>query len=489
MTRGGSEGERDASRAALWCCLGAGFSTLLDATVVAYTAPAVAETLGASAGGLQWFLASYSLTFGLGLVPAGRLGDAYGRRSLFVVGLVLFLLGAVASAVAPDVALLTTGRLAQGIGAGFVSAQVLGVIQDLFVGTARIRALGAYTAAGAVAAVTGPLLAGALLWLLPPDPAWRIVLLLPVPFTLVTIILALRSLPKQSRARPPAGLDIPGILLLGALVVLVTLPVIDPGMPAPAIVGIVAAALALAGVLAVWERRYGRRGRLPLFVPALMRSRGFVVGNAVALLWFGSIMATSTVVTIYFLQFQGVPAVIVAAALIPSSVARLIGSRISAPLFQRFGARLLTFGLVLHVSCLTVIALSTLIWDGWALFIAVMIVELLLGSSGGLVEPPMRAVVLGFSPPGFNGVAASFLQLTQRLSATFFIALATGVLLGFGGAVSTESLRIALAICVVAATGAIFCSMHPAMRSHALLPASADVIRPDPRGIGSAPRS
>ncbi|MHC9043169.1 MFS transporter [Microbacterium saperdae] len=469
-----SDLERGDSRAALWCCLGAGFSTLLDATVVAYTAPAVAETLGASAGGVQWFLAAYSLTFGLGLVPAGRLGDAYGRRGLFVAGLVIFLLGAVASAVAPDVALLIAGRLAQGIGAGFISAQVLGVIQDLFDGTARIKAFGAYTATGAVAAVAGPLLAGALLWFLPPDPAWRLVLLLPVPFTLVTIVLGLRGLPRRPRVRPTAGLDIPGILLLGGLVVIVTLPVIDPGMPAPVIIAIVVSAAALTAVLVLWERRYGRRGRLPLFVPALMRSRGFVVGNAVALLWFGSILATSTVVTIYFLQAQGVPALVVAASLIPSSLARLLGSRTSAPLFQRLGTRLLTYGLILHVGCLLLIVLATVVWQSWALFIAVMVVEVILGLSGGVVEPPMRAVILGFSPRGFNGVAASFLQLTQRLSATFFIALASGVLLGFGGTISPESLRIALVICIVAAGSATFCSLHPALRGHALSPEVSD---------------
>jgi len=138
-----------ARRAALWSCLGAGFATLFDATTVSYTAPALAETFDASAAGIQWFLASFSLTFGLGLVPSGRLGDAYGRRRLFIAGLVVFLLGGVLSAGGPDVVWVIGGRFVQGLGAGFVSAQVLGVIQDLYRGPARIRAFVAYSAVGA----------------------------------------------------------------------------------------------------------------------------------------------------------------------------------------------------------------------------------------------------------------------------------------------------------------------------------------------------
>lgn len=460
---------RSGSSAALWCCLGAGFATLLDATVVAYTAPAVTETLGASTAGVQWFLASYSLTFGLGLVPAGRLGDAYGRRGLFVAGLVVFLLGAVASAVAPSVWMLVAGRLAQGVGAGFISAQVLGIIQDLFHGPARLRAFGAYTAAGALAAIAGPLLAGALLWLLPADSAWRLVLLLPAPFTLATIWLGLLALPRAPRERRTVDLDIPGIVLLGGLVVIVTLPVIDPGMPAPAVVVIVAMTALLAAVLVVWERRYARRGRLPLFAPPLMRSAGFVTGNVVALLWFGSVLAAATVVTVYFLQAHRIPALVVAAALIPNSLARMLASRASPRLFARLGPRLVTGGLALEAAGLALIVAATFVWDAWPLFAAVMVVQVVLGASGGLIEPPLRAVTLGFSPAGLNGVAASFLQLTQRLSATFFVALATGILLGLGGGVSVESLRVTVVISAVAAVAAVGVSLHPVLREHTVL--------------------
>ena len=101
-------------RLALLCCLGAGFGTLVDASVITYTVPYLGSELQAETNGVQWFLAAYSLSFGLGLVPGGRLGDVYGRRGLFIVGLAIFVLGAVASGLAPTIWIAVAGRLVQG---------------------------------------------------------------------------------------------------------------------------------------------------------------------------------------------------------------------------------------------------------------------------------------------------------------------------------------------------------------------------------------
>lgn len=444
-----------AARAALSCCLAAGFATLLDATMVAYTAPTVVSTLDATTSGVQWFLAAYSLTFGLGLVPAGRLGDAFGRRGLFVGGMLVFLVGAIASALAPTVWLLVAGRFAQGLGAGFISAQVLGIIQDTSHGTARVRALGAYSAVGALAAIVGPLAGGILLAVLPPGVGWRAVLLTPVPFAAVAIWRGLRFLPRSRPARLTTGLDLPGIALLGAIVVAVTLPVIDPGMPPALAAGTFGAVAVLAVALVVWERAYARRGRLPLFAPALLRSGGFVAGNVVALLWFGSLLALSTVVTVFFLQAQQLPAFLLAVCLVPASLARLITSRASGTIFARFGSTAIPAGLAIEVACLLALLVVTLVAESGALFAAVVAIQIAMGIAGGLVEPALRAVTLGFAPPTLHGVAASFLQLTQRLSATFFVALATGVLLGAGAGPTTGSLRVAILVCAAAVLAAL----------------------------------
>jgi len=469
-----------AARAALLCCLAAGFATLLDATIIAYTTAPVAHGLDAPTAGVQWFLAAYSLTFGLGLVPAGRLGDAFGRRGLLIAGLAIFLLGGIASALAPAVWPLVAGRLIQGLGAGFISAQVLGIIQDAFRGTARVQALGAYSAAGAAAAIAGPLAAGILLEALPEAIGWRVVLLTPVPFTIASIWLAARSLPRGHAGRVTRGLDLPGIALLGAIVVIVTLPVIDPGMPTASIGLIAAFAALLVTALALWERRYARRGRMPLFAPSLMHSPGFVAGNVVALLWFGSLIAFSTVTTVYFLQAHGISPFAVALVLVPASLARGVSSRVSHRLFLRLGGRVIAAGLVVEVAGVVLVLTAAFVWDGWALLIAVGVLQILLGAAGGIVEPPLRAITLGFASPGVHGVAASFLQLTQRLSATFFVALATGILLG--GDASPAALRAAVAVCAAACLAALAVSWHPALRSPVLPAVSAAAAVAHPAG-------
>ncbi|UGT41757.1 MFS transporter [Nocardia yamanashiensis] len=460
-------------RATLLSCYAAGFATLLDGAVIAFAAPAAQSALALPDSGVQWFLASFSLTFGLGLAPAGRLGDAYGRRGLFIAGLALFLIGGVGSAVATGAWTVIGGRLVQGFGAGMISAQVLAVIQDAFTGPARLRALAGYTAAGASAAIAGPLLAGGVLWLLPSEIAWRIILLLPIPFTVAAIVLGVRGLPGAPRTRRAVDLDLPGIAALGLLVVIVTIPVIDPGLPAVAIAAILAASALLVTGLIGWERRYARHGRLPLFAPQLMRSRGYVIGNAVAALWFGSVLAFVTIKTIYFLQVCDIPALALAVALIPSALARIVAARWGQRLFVTHGPALVTYGLVAQTVCLAASAAATLRWDGWALFVVISALQIISGLSGGVVEPPLRAVTLAFSPPALHGVAASFLQLTQRLSATFCIALTTGVLLAFGPSASAASLRWALLLCGAAAALATALSFARYFRAGPPTPAVA----------------
>ncbi|MGW4369475.1 MFS transporter [Nocardia takedensis] len=477
MSEGGGRAAGD-PKPVLWCCFGAGFATLLDGAVVAFTAPTVQASLHLDNSDIQWFLAAFSLMFGLGLAPAGRLGDAYGRRGLFITGLVLFLIGGVVSALAADTWPLIGGRLVQGFGAGVISAQVLAVIQDAFTGPARLRALAGYTAAGAAAAIAGPLLAGVALWALPVETGWRVVLLLPVPFTLATIALGLRGLPRTPRRERATDLDLPAIAALGALVVLVTIPVIDPGLPGVTVAAVILICASLVAGLVAWERNYARRGRLPLFAPALMRSRGYVLGNVVALLWFGSSMAFHTVKTIYFMQVSQILALTIAVALIPSALARIFAAGWGQRLFARYGARVVTFGLVTQTGCLALSAAATLWWDGWVLFALLAAIQIGAGLAGGIVEPPLRAVTLSFSPSSLHGVAASFLQLTQRLSATFCLALTTGVLLAFGGAASTASLRWAVLVCAVAsalATAASFARDFRRPAPVSAVPARADV--------------
>lgn len=451
------------SRAALAACLGAGFATLLDQAVVSYTVPSLSAELHAPTGAVQWFLAVYSLTFGIGLVPGGRLGDAFGRRGLLVTGLALFFVGAAVAVAAPGIGAAIAGRSVQGFGAGVVSAQVLGIIQDLFHGRDRVRALAAYGAAASASAIVGPLAAAGVLAVAPPAVAWRFVLAVSLPFIAATAVLALRAVPRPApglRTRPV--FDVPGIVLTAALVLLVTVPVIDPGVGGGVIAGVVATAVVIVVVTVWWERR----ARAPLFAPVLVRSAGFVRGNLVAALWFGAGVAQSSVITVFLLQGFGLSPLSVAFVLVPGAAARVVGSWGSTRAHARFGGRLMPVCLAVQTTGLAGLAVAVGVLDGAALFVTILLVELVVGAVSGLFEPAMRHTTLQYAVPGGYGLAASFLQLTQRLSATFCVALVTGVSFvgGAGVTVTLGGMRGALAVCAVLFGGALAASLTPAPR-------------------------
>lgn len=478
--RGRRDVQRSRTGPALWACLAAGFATLFDATVITYAAPAVSASLGGSTAGVQWLLASFSLTFGLGLIPSGRLGDVYGRRVLFLVGLGIFLVGGIAAVIAPTITVLVGARFVQGLGAGVISAQVLGAIQDLFTGASRLRALAAYTAVGGLAGVLGPVLAAALLGAAPADVAWRLVLVTPLPLVLVALVLGWRGMPGPTVARTATRvwLDLPGIVLLCLVVVALTLPVVEPGLSGLAGLLVAGAAVVLAVVLVVWERGYARRGRLPLFAPALVRSRGFVIGNVVALLWFGSGMAAGSAVTLYFLQSPALSALAIALVFAPGALARLGGSLSSLRVVRRIGPfATVVLGLGLQAALFAGLALAAPLLPGGILFAVAAAAQIGLGIGGGLVEPVVRATTLSFAPAELHGVAASFLQLTQRLAATFLVALATGILLTATGVSTAATLQAALATCALGSLIALAAAADPAFRRAGTRDAGATKVR------------
>jgi MFS family permease len=158
----------------VFVCAAAGFTTLLDSSVLNLGMPAVRSAWDASGPQVQWILAAYWLAFGLALVPAGRLGDVYGRRRLLLAGMALFAVTGICGATATGAWTVVGARFGQGLGAGLVSAQVLGIISERFTGADRARALAAYSTAGGLAGLCGPLVGGVVLALTPDGAGWRL---------------------------------------------------------------------------------------------------------------------------------------------------------------------------------------------------------------------------------------------------------------------------------------------------------------------------
>src|SRR3954471_12998427 len=155
--------------------------TLLDVSIVNVALPSIRSDLHLSAGELQWVLSGYALTFGLVLVPAGRYGDARGRRNVFIAGLLLFTLSSAAAGLATSALWLVVARLVQGAAAGVVNPQVSGLIQQLFRPAERGRPFGLLGATIGISTAVGPLLGGLLIQLFGAGTGWRGVFFIHVP--------------------------------------------------------------------------------------------------------------------------------------------------------------------------------------------------------------------------------------------------------------------------------------------------------------------
>ena len=179
------------------------FASLMSISSVMVALPAIEEGLGATAADLQWVLSGYALAFGVGLVPAGRAGDLWGRRRFFLLGTAVFAAASLAAAFSPNPLMLNAMRIVAGLGAAMLVPQIIGIIQRMFTGQARGRAYGLMSTVIGVAVAVGPLLAGVLIDSASAEAGWRLVFLLNVPVTAVALIAAFCWLPKFQDA--PAG--------------------------------------------------------------------------------------------------------------------------------------------------------------------------------------------------------------------------------------------------------------------------------------------
>src|SRR4030081_677035 len=216
---------------ALAVILTAGFMTLLDVSIVNTALPSMQRDLHATIGGIQWVVSGYALMFGLVLVTGGRLGDALGRRRMFLLALAGFVLTSALAGAAPNETLLVVARLLQGIAAGMLTPQNTGLIQDLFRGSERGRAFGMFGAVIGISTAVGPVLGGAILAAFGNPGGWRWVFYVNVPIGVLAFVLAFRLLPKAPRRKRKlrSEIDFVGVPLLGLAVLCVLLPLIQSG--------------------------------------------------------------------------------------------------------------------------------------------------------------------------------------------------------------------------------------------------------------------
>jgi len=398
---------------------------LLDVSIVNVAIPSMREGLDTSAGTVQWVVSGYALAFGLTLVAGGRLGDAYGRRRMMLIGLVLFIVSSAAVGLAPSVALVIVARLAQGASAGLLTPQNSGLIQQLFRGRERARAFGMFGFTVSVSSAIGPVLGGVIIAIAGEDDGWRWLFLVNLPIGLVALVAVAMLVPRRDPAaidRSQTRIDVTGALLLGATVLCLLYPVVSVESGARLPLVLLAGVPLLAWGFVSWERRTAQRGHPPLLDLDLLRGLpGYVNGLAVGALYFTGFTGLLLVISIYLQEGLGHSPLEAGLLLMPFAA----GSAIAAPVAGRFvsdvGRRLTVGALLVMIAGVLVVALVAIGRDPlWPWLVPALFVT---GLGGGAVVSPNITLTLAEVPPKMGGAAGGALQTGQRIGASIGAAL------------------------------------------------------------------
>ncbi|MFF8475780.1 MFS transporter [Streptomyces sp. NPDC015414] len=414
---------------ALAVCLTAGFISLLDTSIVNVALPSMEHGLGASEAAQSWVVSGYALTFGLALVPAGRLGDMHGRRQAFLIGLALFTLASAACGLAPGPSWLVVFRLIQGAAAGMVAPQTSGLIQQMFRGSERAKAFGLLGSVIGVSTAVGPLAGGVLIDAVGTADGWRWVFFVNLPIGVAAFTAGLRLLPRfPVTTDRRETFDLFGVLLLGSGVLALMLPLVQEqqwtGRLKWALLPV--AALLLAAFW-VWERRQGRRGRAPLVDLELFSLRSFTLGALISLTYFAGFTTVFFVYTLFLQNTVGYSALAAGLTVLPFAAASAVGAAAGGRLVVRHGRRLVVIGLGgVALGLLGVVAAVELVPGpnvGWATAL-----PLLVGGIGsGLTVSPNTTLTLTRVPVHRAGAAGGVLQTGQRVGSAAGIAVVGAV--------------------------------------------------------------
>ena len=326
----------------LFVILAAECMDLLDGTVVNVAAPTIHRDLHASSTALQWIVGGYALALAVGLLTGGRLGDLFGRRRMFVVGVIGFTLASVACGLAPGAGVLIASRLAQGLAGAMMIPQGLGVIREVFPADELPKAFGLFGPVMGSAAMLGPIVGGGLVSLNLLGETWRPVFLITVPIGLLATYGALRLLPRNGR-RHATSLDLPGAALATVASLALVYPLIQGralGWPAWTYASI-GCSIALFVLFGFHLHRRQRRGRDPLIEPSIFSHRGYCTGALVVMLWFGGMIGSVLAITLFLQLGEGFSAIHAGLTLAPFAFGTGVTAPIAAAVMTGIGGRVL----------------------------------------------------------------------------------------------------------------------------------------------------
>jgi EmrB/QacA subfamily drug resistance transporter len=407
------------------------FLPILDFNVVNLALPAIRQDLDATSSEVQFVISAYAATYAVFLITGGRLGDLFGRRRLFLLGVAGFTIASVLCGIAWSPAFLVAARILQGLTATAMAPQVLASIRVLFPAAEQGTALGFYGATFGLANICGQVLGGVLVSSHPFGLAWQAIFLINVPIGVAAFIGGLLFL-RDSRAQQAQRLDIGGVVLLSLTLGLLVYPLVEgreTGWPMWTVAMLVASPFALM-TFARYEARLSARGGDPLVALHLLRNSAFVVGLAMALAFY---MLSSFYLTfaVYLQSGLHEPPLAAGLATLPFATGFFISSLVSSYVMQWHGVRALTLGFALQVLGFGVVMLSVgkVVPQG-------LQVGLVCGGLGfGTVMPSVIKAVIGSIDQRHAGLASGIMISTFQIGAALGVAIIGGV---FYSAVGTR---------------------------------------------------
>ncbi len=401
------------------------FMLLLDTTVVNVAQVEIKESLGATLTEIQWVLDSYILAYAVLLLSFGRLGDVFGRKRLFVLGMAIFtaasaLCGASAwigeQLGVSGVAVLIAARVLQGIGGAFMMPQSLALLTVAFPPEKRGAAMGAWGSVVALGAIAGPVIGG----LIVTDYAWEWIFLINVPVGIVAILATIRIVPESVDPTASKRLDYVGVALSGLGIFALVYAAIEgnkEGWTSPLILGLFAASAVLLTAFVIWETRVPD----PMMKIELFKLRNFWVGNVIALAIAFGMLGIFFPMTLFLQQVLGFTPIRAGLMMTPMSAMILIGAPLAGRLTDRIGARwILVSGTGLMAIGIFMIISRIDLETDWLSLLPALIVT---GLGMSMTFAPMTAAAMREVPPRIVGSASGIINTTRNIGQVLGIAV------------------------------------------------------------------
>jgi EmrB/QacA subfamily drug resistance transporter len=402
--------------------LGSGIAAL-DATVVGIALPAIGREFHADISSLQWVVTGYTLSLAGLLLLGGSLGDRFGRRRVFIIGVLWFTGASFLCGIAPSTNFLIGARILQGVGGALLTPGSLAILQASFVPADRSRAIGAWSGLGGIATAAGPFVGG---WLIE-AVSWRLVFFINLPLAVAVIVVAIRHVPESLDDTVEGRLDWPGAALITLGLVGLTFGLIEAGVQgwtSGIVIGALVAGVILLGVFLVVESRRAH----PMLPLGIFASRQFSAANAVTFVVYGALAGGLFLLPVELQIVAGYSPIAAGASLLPLTVIMLLLSARSGALSARIGPRL-----QMSVGPLVVaagMAMFTLIGPTGSYVTTVLPGVLVFGLGLAITVAPLTSTVLAAAPVEHAGMASAVnndVARTAGLIAVAVLPVAAGI--------------------------------------------------------------